>query len=128
MQGITLIEDDFGAVNKIISKQLGTYANNSGKKVCFLEPPEANSQNVEGGYPDNGFEIPPEQLENSGGGSQKNTVVYRTEEKYLPLEELKFDMIIFESFSTYVFAMSEKEVVELMEEIGRLAHGGKTFV
>jgi KaiC/GvpD/RAD55 family RecA-like ATPase len=128
MQGITLIEDDYGAVNRIISKQLGTYANNSGKKVCFLEPPESNSaNNVAGGYPDNGFEIPQEALENSGG-AQKNTVVYRTEERYLPLEELKFDIIIFDSFSTYVFGMSEKEVVDLMDEILRLARQGKSFV
>jgi hypothetical protein len=127
MQGITLIEDDYGAVNRIISKQLGTYANNSGKKVCFLEPPETNSQNIASGYPDSGFEIPPEDLENSGG-AQKNTVVYRTEERYLPLEELKFDIIIFDSFSSYVFGMSEKEVVDLVEEIVRLARGGKSFV
>jgi len=127
MQGITLIEDDYGAVNKIISKQLGTYANNSGKKVCFLEPPESNNAGIAGGYLDNGFEIPPQDLENSGA-AQKNTVVYRTEERYLPLEDLKFDIIIFDSSSTYVFGMSEKEVIDLMEEILRLARQGKSFV
>ncbi len=133
MKGITMIEDDFGAVNMIISKQLGNYAVTNGKKVCFLEPPAASGGNSSPMAPDGGnfneFEMPSEEeLENAGSGAQKNAVVYRTEERYLPLEQLKFDLIVFDSFSTYVFAMSEKEVVDLMEEIVRLSRQGKTFV
>ena len=128
LQGITLIEDDFGAVNRIISKQIGNYAKTNGKTVCFLEPPAAGSLgDAEGGL--NGFEIPTEEaIENSGSSSQKNTVIYRTEEHYLPLEELKFDVVVFDSFSSYVFGMSEKEVVDLIEELVRLSRQGKTFV
>jgi len=125
LQGITLIEDEFGAVNKIISKQIGTYANSFGKKVCFLEPPESNNPNLTG-FSDSGFELP-EDVENSGA-SQKNTVVYRTDQRFLPLEELKFDLIVFDSFSSYAFGMTEKEVVEFMEEIVRLSRQGKSFV
>jgi hypothetical protein len=84
LQGITLIEDDFGVVNRIISKQLGTYAVTNGKKVCFLEPPATSdvSSLVQGeGEEFNGFEIPSEEtLENTGAG-QKNTVIYRAEER-----------------------------------------------
>ncbi|MDA4111413.1 MAG: hypothetical protein OK439_02660 [Thaumarchaeota archaeon] len=125
LQGITLIEDEFGAVNKIISKQVGAYATTSGKNVCFLEPPESNNPSLTG-FPENGFELP-EGIENSGV-SQKNTVVYRTDQRFLPLEELKFDLIVFDSFSSYVFGMAEKEVVDLMEEIVRLSRQGKSFV
>jgi hypothetical protein len=135
MQGITVIEDEFGAVNKIISKQAGIYANSSGKKVCYLEPPESSSPKL-AGFPDNAFELPGdtqnsfelhENMENSGG-SQKNTVIYRTDQRFLPLEELKFDLIVFDSFSSYAFGMSEKEIVDFMEEIVRLSRQGKSFV
>ncbi len=128
LQGITLIEDDFGAVNKIISKQLGTYATTNGKTVCFLEPPVASSvEGVEGEF--NAIEMPEEEaLENTGSSAQKNAVIYRTEERYLPLEELKFDMVVFDSFSSHIFGMSEKEVVDLVEELVRLSRQGKTFV
>jgi len=131
LQGITLIEDDFGVVNRIISKQLGTYAVANGKKVCFLEPPATSDVGslVQGeGEEFNGFEMPSEEgIENIGAG-QKNTVIYRTEERYLPLEQLKFDLIVFDSFSSYVFGMSEKEVVDLVQEIARLSKQGKSFV
>jgi KaiC/GvpD/RAD55 family RecA-like ATPase len=135
MQGITIIEDEFGAVNKIISKQAGTYANSSGKKVCYLEPPGSSNPKL-AGFAENGFELPegagngfiiPDSLENSGG-SQKNTVIYRTDKRFLPLEELKFDLIIFDSFSSYAFGMTEKEIVEFMEEIVRLSRQGKSFI
>ena len=135
MQGITVIEDEFGAVNKIISKQAGTYANSFGKKVVYLEPPGSSNPKL-AGFSGNGFELPedagngfaiPENVENSGP-SQKNTVIYRTDQRFLPLEELKFDLIVFDSFSSYAFGMTEKEVVEFMEEIVRLSRQGKSFV
>ena len=128
VNGITLIEDEFGAINKILSKQIGAYAASSGKKVCYLESPEGESPNGGlGRYSDQGFEVPPEDIENTGV-ALKNTVVYRTDQRYLPLEELKFDLIVFDSFSSYVFGKSDKEVVDLMDEIVRLSNGGKSFV
>jgi archaellum biogenesis ATPase FlaH len=45
----------------------------------------------------------------------------------MPLEQLKFDLIVFDSFSSYVFGMSEKEVVDLVQEIARLSKQGKSF-
>jgi len=128
MQGITLIEDDYGAVNRIISRQLGNYARTSGKNVLFLEPPSSTSAIAGSSESFEGFEMMPEDgLENSGS-AQKNTVVFRSEERYLPFEELNFDLIVFDSFSSYIFNMSEKEIVALMEEIVRLSKQGKTFV
>ena len=57
LQGITVIEDEFGAVNKIISKQAGTYAQTSGKKVVFLEPPQSSNPKLSG-FSENEFEPP----------------------------------------------------------------------
>jgi len=128
LKGITLIEDDYGAVNKIISRQLGNYAKSSGKNVLFLEPPSTSSVTSGSDGSFEGFETMPEEgLENSGG-AQKNTVVFRSEERYLPFEDLNFDLIVFDSFSSYIFNMSEKEVVDLMEEPVRLSKKGKSFV
>jgi hypothetical protein len=126
LDGVTLIEDEFGGVNRLLSKQIGSMASSSGRKVCFLEPPDKNSPGISG-FPDSTFDVPTEDLENSGA-SQKNSVVFRTGQRYLPLEELKFDLIIFDAFSRYVFGKTDKEVVDLMEEIARLAKGGKSFL
>jgi hypothetical protein len=128
MQGITVIEDEYGSVNRIISKQLGAFAEANGKKkVCFLEPPSSSTISVPNGGEYDGFDMPPEEAVLNSGGDQKNTVIYRTQDRYLPLEELKFDLIVFDSFSSYIFGMSEKEVVDLMDEIRRLSRKGKTF-
>src|ERR1700691_2699162 len=89
LQGITLIEDDYGAVNKIISRQLGNYATAYGKKVCFLEPQESNNLNITWRSSRNGTEISGEKIDNPGA-SQKNIVIYKIEEKSLPIEQLKF--------------------------------------
>ena len=130
LKGITLIEDDFGVVNRIISKQLGAYALKNGKKVCFLEPPtssgESPSSPGEGGE-FSGLEVPTETVLENSSGAQKNAVIYRTEERLVPLEQLNFDLIVFDSFSSYVFALTEKEVVDLMQEIARLSKQGKSF-
>ena len=139
VDGVTLIEDEFGAVNKIISRQIGNYASSSGRKVCFLEPPQrdtsgegfaSSDSTSSSSHGDSSFDLPTEELVNtsSSGGSQKNAVIFRTDQRYLPLEELKFDLIIFDSFSSYLFGKSDKEVVDLMEEIARLSRGGKSFV
>ncbi len=130
LQGITLIEDDYGVINRLISKQLGTYAMKNGKKVCFLEPPTSNEDGSispgDGAGPA-GFEVSTEAVVANPGNGQQNAVVYRTEEHLIPLEQLNFDLIVFDSFSSYVFGLSEKEVVDLMQEIARLSKQGKSF-
>jgi hypothetical protein len=139
VDGVTLIEDEFGSVNKILSRQIGSFASTAGRKVCFLEPPDRNFGGGGAGgvsnspvpgmssFPDSSFDVPAEDLENTGL-SLKNSVVFRTDQRYLPLEELKFDLIIFDSFSNYIFGKSDKEVSDLMDEIARLSRGGKSFV
>lgn len=128
LQGVTLIEDEYGAINRIFARQLGAFAKTSGKNVLFLEPPSSASLAGRSGEAFEGFESVSEQSLENSGAAQKNTVVYRSEERYLPFEELNFDLIVFDSFSSYIFAMSEKEIVDLMEEIVRLSKKGKSFV
>jgi KaiC/GvpD/RAD55 family RecA-like ATPase len=133
LRGVTLIEDEYGAVNKIISRQLGAYAKTNGKNVLFLETPSSQeTTGDEGSAGLEGFEMVPEEALENTGAAQKNAVVYRaetkTEQRYLPFEELNFDLIVFDSFSSYIFTMSDKEVADLMEEIVRLSKQGKSFV
>ena len=129
VQGISVIEDEYGAINRIMSKQVGSYGETNGKKVCFLEPPSSSVLSGVNSQEYNGFEMPTDNgMVLNSGGDQKNTVIYRTEERYLPLEELKFDIIVFDSFSTYIFGKPENEVVDLMEEIRRISRQGKSFV
>jgi len=127
LQGITLIEDDYGVINRLISKQLGTYAMKNGKKVCFLEPPTSTGDGQANGGDFNGVEPATESVIENPGNGQQNAVIYRTEERMVPLEQLNFDLIVFDSFSSYIFALSEKEVVDLMQEIARLSKQGKSF-
>ncbi len=131
LQGITVIEDEVGSVNKVLANQIGTFAKASGKTVCYLEPPgvtnpasvvEQEAQNSSGKMFDS--------LRVGGGDTgatssqQSNRTVYEADPRYLPLEDLKFDLVIFESFSSYVFGKSDHEVVDLVDEIVRLSKGG----
>jgi archaellum biogenesis ATPase FlaH len=51
-----------------------------------------------------------------------------SELEYFPLEKLKFDVIIIESFSSYLFGKSESEVIELTHDIRLLADQQRCFV
>jgi hypothetical protein len=154
LNGVSLIEDEFGSVNKILSRQIGAYATTSGRKVCFLVPPDrehlpANSNrgtlaferqalgndstydegNESNDNDDDDGSSTAQLLDSSPssslGGAQGNAVVFRaTDERYLPLQELKFDLVIFESFSSFLFGKTDGEVVELMGEIMGLSRGG----
>lgn len=119
--GTTLIEDRYGAVNRVLAKQISEFASSSGKSVCFLAQ-SGNASLKEEFSP--GFTELTENMENTGG-SQSNSVVFNAEEKYIPLEKLNFDVVVFQSFSSYLFGRSEQEVVTAIQEITNLVADGK---
>lgn len=126
LTGTTLIEDEFGAVNRLLSKQISEFASSSGKTVCFLEQNGTARFNDEESskLSDYGSHEPTENIESSGTGLS-NSVVFSTEEKYFPLEKLDFDLIVFQSFSSYLFGRSDQDVVNVIQEIINLAADGK---
>jgi archaellum biogenesis ATPase FlaH len=46
----------------------------------------------------------------------------------LNLEDLKYDLIVFESFSSHLFDRTDSEIVEMLGEMRRLASNGRSFV
>jgi KaiC/GvpD/RAD55 family RecA-like ATPase len=126
MQGITLIEEDIGAVSTILAKQLGNYGSSVGKKVCFLtitEKSEPIQKKELIGVRNSGQS----QVEEEGNFLEQSTVALKAG-PFLSLEELDFDLVIFESFSTYLFGRTDREIVGLMDEMRRLAGLGRAFV
>src|SRR5579875_894005 len=111
LEGITLIDDDTGAIGGIISRQFGKFASSAGKKVCFLRA--MNKSDGSGKTANNSI-------------NELSTLFEELE--YFPLEKLKFDVIIIESFSSYLFGKSESEVIELTHDIRLLADQQRCFV
>jgi|GEM_PF-3360689 archaellum biogenesis ATPase FlaH len=136
LEGITLIDDDTGAIGGIISRQFGKFASSAGKKVCFLRA--MNKSDGSGKTANNsinelstlfeGLEsmILEEKYQLSNSNLKSLTTV--SELEYFPLEKLKFDVIIIESFSSYLFGKSESEVIELTHDIRLLADQQRCFV
>jgi hypothetical protein len=125
MQGITLIEEEIGAVSGIIAKQIGDYGSSIAKKVCFLtitEKSEPIQKKELIGVRNSGQS----QFE-EGNFLEQSTIALKAG-PFLSLEELDFDLVIFESFSTYLFGRTEREIVGLMDEMRRLANLGRSFV
>src|SRR5579875_3573853 len=120
LEGITLIDDDTGAIGGIISRQFGKFASSAGKKVCFLRA--MNKSDGSGKTANNsinelstlfeGLEsmILEEKYQLSNSNLKSLTTV--SELEYFPLEKLKFDVIIIESFSSYLFGKSESAVLD----------------
>lgn len=136
LEGITLIDDDTGAIGGIISRQFGKFASSAGKKVCFLRA--MNKSDGSGKTANNsinelstlfeGLEsmILEEKYQLSNSNLKSLTTV--SELEYFPLEKLKFDVIIIESFSSYLFGKSESEVIELTHDIRLLADQQRCLV
>ncbi len=125
-QGITLIEEDISAVNLILAKQIGTYAAGTGKKVCYLtltEESEGVQQREMGGLPAGAVrDVGESYLVDDG------SIALKVYNHLMNLEDLKFDLIVFEFFSSHLFERTERETVEVLNEIKRLASAGRSFV
>jgi hypothetical protein len=126
MQGLTLIEEDIGAVSNIIAKQIGDYGSSVGKKVCFLTIAERSEpiqkKELIGVRSNSG-----QSQFDEGNFLEQSTVALKAG-PFLSLEELDFDLVIFESFSTYLFERTDREIAELLDEMRRLASLGRGFV
>ena len=125
-QGITLIEEEIGAVSSILAKQIGTYGVSVGKKVCFLtlmEESETIQQRQVIG-------VRAGAARSSGESNfvEDNALTLRADQGQVNLEDLKFDLIVFESFSAHLFDKTDSEIVEMMGEMRRLASLGRSFV
>ncbi|MGA2665482.1 MAG: hypothetical protein ABSF83_11100 [Nitrososphaerales archaeon] len=126
LEGVTVIEDETGAISKIIAKQMGSYVRASGKKVLFLslegDGQSAAAREITGQR--SGLRLD----ELSGGGIAAGTQFYGRSQKYVFLEGLTQDTVIIEAFSTYLFDKTEKEVIDLIKHIARLAKQKKSFI
>ncbi len=126
-RGVTVIEEDIGAVSSILARQIGTHAVSIGKKVCYLslveraEPlPREEILGLLAGP--NSEQVSEDFLEGS------NPVMIKIEPGLLSLQDLKFDVVIFEGFSAYLFDKTEREIVDLISVMRKLVSMGRSFV
>ena len=123
-KGITIVEEEVGSINKLLSRQIATAARASGLRVCLVTLTE---------------EAAPVQQERIamestiGGAEEISSVpqgrsVRRTEGAKTFLEGLDFDLIVINSFSNYFVDKSERDAVYLIREIESLAQKGKSFL
>ena len=127
LEGITVIEEETGSVANILSKQMGGFAEVEGKKIGSISLEESEIQ------------IPNGDLTEIKGASGLEEIVTRKrhrspqiagdDEEYGLLRALDYDLVIMNNLSTYLFDKSEKQAVDLISRIGKLARvEKKTFI
>lgn len=122
-RGITLVEEEVGAINRVLSKQIATVARASGMRVCFLTLEEEVS-------------VPAKATSTIssaiGGGEEIATVadlqpLHGATSMAEMLASLEYDLIVINSFSSYFVDKTERETVKLIREVERLSKQGKSF-
>ncbi len=125
-QGITLIEEEIGAVSPILARQIATYGNAKGKRVCILDITDQKQEIQQRGVMGIRVGLARDEIESLPEGI--SSIPLKLVRGTLNLEELKYDLIVAESFSSYLFDKTEVEIVELLKEMRRLATQGRSFV
>ncbi len=125
ISGVSLIEEEFGTVNRILAMQAGAYALSLGKEVCYLTSEESgSSQKDQPMLPPTGAQ---KQLPENGG-SKTSSVVIGSGASLSFLKKMSFDVAVFPYFSNYIFGKSEVEIIEAMRAIRNIALSGRGFV
>ncbi len=128
LEGITVIEDESGGVGKILARQLAGYGRTAGKKVATLSLENEERSGVETTRPPgngHGSGTGIENLRAGGAGVGVGSQAYGKGQKYLFLEGLSQDIVIVDSFATFLFDKSDKEVVDLVRQMVRLVRQQK---
>ena len=119
LRGITVVEEEEGSINRILSRQIAESARAAGMRVAFLalveeEQPEPISTTV------------------GGGGQQVNKPTrtrYRARDSTKEmLQGLDYDMIVIDSFSSYFVDKTDTDAVDLLRQIAELSKQEKSFV
>jgi KaiC/GvpD/RAD55 family RecA-like ATPase len=145
--GVTVIEEETGSVGRILAKQMAKYAEAEGKKVVLLSFGTEERPTLEKSAPSVDEAPSFEELKLAGKAvslKKKQTVhvadagveedgmaleSYGSDQKRSFLEGLNYDIIIIDSFSTYLYSKTEVEVQEMIREVARISRREKkTFI
>ncbi len=125
ISGITVIEEDIGAVSMLLAKQVGSYAVSLGKKVCYVSLADGQTMRNKELV---GVLTAPTGEELQQSFLERNSVTINVKPSSLVVENLSYDLVVFESFSNLVFTKSERDIVELFSEMKKLVPLGRNFV
>jgi len=147
LTGVTVIEEETGSVGRILAKQMAKYAEVEGKRVVFLSFGTEERPILEKGVANVGPSPQLEELRLIGkvlnvDNTQKVHVAdlgvdeagtglenYGSDPKRPFLEGLNYDVIIIDSFSTYLYNKPEIETQEMIREVTRVSRREKkTFI
>jgi len=126
-QGITLIEEEIGSVSPILTRQIGTYGVAIGKKVCFLTLSEEKSETAQQREMI-GIRVGAARDARGSDLVDESAIALKSDSGLLNLEDLEFDLIVFEFFSSHIFDKTDGELIEMLGEMRRLASQGRSFV
>jgi hypothetical protein len=131
MEGLTVIEEESESVGRILARQLGGFAKNSGRKVVFFsfQPDEQQQQGEKRSEP-----LLPQQrgmqtirdLAAASMGSE--SPVYGRAATATFLTVTNFDVMVIDAFSTYLYDKTENEVAETLTQLSKLSGQGKNFI
>ena len=126
LQGLTVIEEDVGSVSRILARQLGGYAKASGRRVVALSLTDEDPQDVatESERMRDGATTRDVGSRGIGPGAQ----VFGGGLITVLLGDPSYDLMVVEGFSSFLFDKTDREVVDSVRQMTRLADQGKSFI
>jgi hypothetical protein len=130
MEGLTVIEEESESVGKILARQLGGFAKESGRKVVFFSfQPDEQQEEEKRSEP-----LLPQQrgmqtirdlaAASMGSGSP----VYGRASTATFLTVTNFDVMVLDAFSSYLYDKTEREVADTVTQLSKLTGQGKNFI
>src|SRR5271155_4806636 len=119
LEGVTVVEEETGSVAGILAKQMGGFAKAAGKRVEFVSLSAPGTGSAIGEL--TGVQGASGAEELAGGEKRPWSRAVGKSKEFILLEALDYDLAIIDSFSTYLFDKSERQAVDLINRIGRVA-------
>jgi hypothetical protein len=126
LQGLTVIEEDVGSVSRILARQLGGYAKAAGRRVVALSLTDEDPQDVA---------TESERMRDGGTardvgsrGISPGAQVFGGGLMTVLLGNTSYDLMVVEGFSGFLFDKTDREVVDSVRQMTRLADQGKSFI
>jgi hypothetical protein len=126
LQGLTVIEEEVGSVGRILARQLGGYAKAAGRRVVFLSLNVEDPQDVASESERMRDRATTRDVESRGisPGAQ----VFGGGLMTMLLGGATYDLMVVEGFSGFLFDKTDREVVDSVRQMTRLADQGKSFI
>lgn len=126
LEGLTVIEDEMGAVGQILANQMGTYAEAAGKRVGHLSFSGGNLSSLGDGSPSWRGSSEDDSL--ATGRTQSGAQLFQVEPRYVARDDAEYDLLVVEGLSVYLYDKTVREVVDVVRRLVDRTRMKRSFI